>query len=62
MENPRKVTLYYGEDIVYVSLFQSGLIMDFPYSVTITGLKVEEIENPQDPDYQREHLSESPVG
>ena len=62
MESHRKVALYYGEDIVYVSLFRSGLVMDFPFSVTITGLKIEEIENPQDPNYRRGHLSESPVG
>jgi len=62
MGNHRKVALYYGEDIVYVSLFQSGLVMDFPFSVTITGLKIEEVENPQDPNYRREHLSESSVG
>lgn len=58
----RKVTLYYGDDIVFVSLVPSGLVMDFPFSVTITRLKIEEIGNPQDPEYRREHLSESPVG
>ena len=62
MENHRKVTLYYGEDIVYMSLVPSGLLMDFPIPVTITRLLIEEIENPQDPDYQREHLSESLAG
>lgn len=58
----RKVTLYYGDDIIFTSLVPSGLIMDFPAPVTITGFKIEEIENPQDPEYRREHLSESPVG
>ncbi len=58
----RKVTLYYLYDVVYESLFSSGLLMDFQGPITITGLKIEEIENPQDPDYRREHLSELPVG
>ena len=58
----RKVTLYYGDDIIFTSLVSSGLVMDFPFPVTITRLKIEEVENPQDPDYRREHLSESSVG
>ena len=62
MNNSRKVTLYYGDDIIFVSLVPSGLVMDFPAPTTITRLKIEEIENPQDPEYRREHLSESPVG
>lgn len=62
MNNSRKVTLYYGDDIIFVSLVTSGLVMDFPAPTTITRLKIEEIENPQDPEYRREHLSESPVG
>lgn len=61
----KKVTLYYGEDIVFTSVFPSGLLMIFPVPLTITVLKVEEIEKeetPQNPEYRFMHLSEEPVG
>ncbi len=61
----KKVTLYYGEDIVYTNIFPSGLLMNFPFPLTITGLKIEEIkkeETPQNPEYRFNHLSEEPIG
>ncbi len=67
MENhsDRKVTLYYGEDIMYTSLFSSGLMMIFDLPFTITALKIEELEKeetPQNPEYRFNHLSEEPIG
>lgn len=64
MKNPsrRKVTLYDGEDIIYTALFWSGLLAPFPCPMTITTLKIEEIENPQNPKYRLEHLSEESIG
>ena len=61
----KKVTLYYGEDVVYTHMFPSGLVMHFPVPLTITVLKVEEIEKeetPQNPEYRFSHLSEEPIG
>ncbi len=64
MENHshRKVTLYNWEDVIYTSLFSSGLSMSFPVPVTITAFKIEELEDPQSPRYRLEHLSEEPIG
>ena len=59
MENHscRKVTLYCLHDVVYESLFSSGLLMDFQGLMTITGLKIEEIENPQDLDRKETRMT-----
>ena len=61
----KKVTLYYGEDVIFISVFPFNLLMDFPVPVAITGLKIEEIEKeetPQNPEYRFNHLSEEPIG
>jgi len=61
----RRITLYAGEDIVYISLFSSGLMMNFPLPITITAFKIEELreeETPQNPEYRFKHLSEEPIG
>ena len=61
----KKVTLYYGEDVVLTSIFPSNLLINFPLPLTITVLKIEEIEKeetPQNPEYRFMHLSEEPIG
>ena len=64
MENhsDRQITLYSGEDVIYISLFSSGLVMQFPFPTTITAFKIEELEKPQNPEYRFKHLSEESIG
>ncbi len=61
----KKITLYYGEDVLFISVFPSCFFIDFPIPLTITALKIEELkkeETPQDPEYRFMHLSEESIG